>query len=133
MTNLSAMLEKESSSDGEELDIASLGMTVATADSVKQKKQSKRGTKKGGKKNGESWASLGASLSDLLERNNDSGSSLEYSDQEAMTCVTQDSREQSSSSLMKRSKRGGRKRDQKNSDDEGDKYVARTRTVSLED
>lgn len=130
MTALSSHLNKDHTTEEVELDIASLGMTIATEDSVKQKKQTKRGsTKKGGRKS-DSASSLGCSLSDLLEKGNDSGIS-DTSDPEEFTILTQDSREHSSSSLMKRTKRGGRKH-QKHLDDDDDKMVQRSRTIQLE-
>ena len=107
MTALSNLLNKDKAVHEEELDIASLAPTVATADSVKQKKKGTRGSKKGGKKNGDSSSSLG----DLFEKFGESAGSL-GSDPEEMTMCTADSREQSSSSLRK-SKRG-RKKDRHN-------------------
>ena len=136
MTALSNLLSKDSATkDSEgELDIASLGQTVATADSVKQKKKSNRGTKKGGKRNGESTSSLlGASLNDVLEKFNDSNGSI-GSEPDEMTCITTDSREHSSSSLMRKTKRGGRKKGHKYTDSSDDeKAVHRERTVMMVD
>ena len=140
MTALSNLLNKDKAMTSDELDIASLGQTVATADSLLQKKQGKRGSKKGGKKNGDSCSSLG----DLFERFGESAGSL-GSDPEEMTMCTADSREQSSSclnrsmgslmqsssSLARKSKRGGRKKD-KNFASDDEKGPRRSRTIQLE-
>ena len=133
MTALSNLLSKDTTSSEGELDIASLAPTVATADSVKQKKHSTRSTKKGGKRNGESTSSLGASLSDVLEKYNDSNGSIE-SDPDEITCMTTDSREHSSSSMMRKTKRGGRKKGHKYGDSSDDeKAVRRERTIMMVD
>mmetsp|Transcript_1626 Transcript_1626/g.3569 ORF Transcript_1626/g.3569 Transcript_1626/m.3569 type:complete len:134 (-) Transcript_1626:324-725(-) len=133
MTALSNLLSKDSASDEGELDIASLAPTVATADSVKQKKTSIRGSKKGGKRNGDSASSLGASLSNLLEKCNESNGSI-GSDPDEITCITTDSREHSSSSLMRKTKRGGRKKGHKYADSSDDeKAVHRERTIMMVD
>ena len=141
MTALSNLLNKDQTageSEGE-LDIASLAPTVATMDSVKQKKHSTRGSKKGSKRNEESLSnlrasgtSLGASLSDVLEKFSDSNGSL-GSDPDEMTCVTTDSREHSSSSLMRKSKRGGRKKGHKHGDSDDERAVHRERTIMMVD
>ena len=131
MTALSTLLDKAKGPAMEEpeLDIASLGQTVATADSLKRAKEARRSTKKGGKKSGESASCLGASLSDLIESFHNSQGSF-GSDPEEMTMATQDSREHSSSSsLTKRTKRGGRRKE-KYCDDE--KAQHRSRTIQLE-
>ena len=129
MTALSALLNKDKATTSEELDVASLTQTVATADSVKQKKQGNRSsTKKGGKKCGDSCSSLG----DLFERFGESNGSL-GSDPEEMTMCTADSREHSSSSLMRKSKRGGRKKEKHYCSDEDEKAQHRTRSIPIDD
>ena len=128
MTALSSHLNKVNAMNSEELDIASLAPTVATADSLKQKKKGRSGSKKGSKKNGDSCSSLG----DLFEKFGDSAGSL-GSDPEEMTMCTADSREQSSSSLMRKSKRGGRKKDKPHyCSDEEEKAQVRTRSIPID-
>ena len=130
MTALSNLLNKDKAMCTDtEIDIASLGHTVATADSVQRKKQGKRsGTKKGGRKNGDSSSSLG----DLFEKFGESAGSL-GSDPEEMTMCTADSREQSSSSLnLRKSKRGRKKGKQNYCSDEDEKAQHRTRSIPID-
>lgn len=130
MTALSNLLNKDKAMCTDtEIDIASLGQTVATADSVQRKKQGKRsGTKKGGRKNGDSSSSLG----DLFEKFGESAGSL-GSDPEEMTMCTADSREQSSSSLsLRKSKRGRKKEKQSYCSDEDEKAQHRTRSIPID-
>ena len=130
MTALSNLLNKDKAMCTDtEIDIASLGQTVATADSVQRKKQGKRtGTKKGGKKNGDSSSSLG----DLFEKFGESAGSL-GSDPEEMTMCTADSREQSSSSLNLRKSKRGRKKERHNyCSDDDEKAQHRTRSIPID-